>query len=128
MVLTVTKAVVIQCKHGRVSRVDELRAYCNATGVTSDQRLEYTVLVQKLTLGKGAPHYLGIQHNLDIDPKCDADSTKYMIVDHITSGGCQASTEFCLKRLPPSSRVLPLASLMYLLTKREAFDQPLVEI
>ena len=138
--LTVTEAVVIRCKRDQVS-LDELRVYCNVIGVTTDQRPEYTALVQKLTarcnasrpllncdrletvlcgvetLGKKALHHLGIQfqHDLGVDPKCDADSTKYMIVGHITSGECQASTEFRSKRLPPSSRVLPLAGLMYLL-------------
>ena len=42
-----------------------------------------TVLCGVETLGEKVLHHLCIQHNLDIDPKCDADSTKDMIVDHV---------------------------------------------
>ena len=115
MALSVTEAIVTQCKRNRVS-LDELRTYCSAIGVTTTQRPEYAVLTQKLTtrcdtlrplldcdeldtilsgvetLGKKSLHHLSIQHDLDADPKRNADSTKTMLVDHITSGRCEAST------------------------------------
>jgi len=115
MALTITEAIVVQCDRNRIS-LDDLRMYCSAIGVTTTRRPEYPFLTQQLTtrcnglrpllncdgldtilcgietMGKKSLQHLSTQHDLCIDPKYDADSTRTLIVDHITSGGCQAST------------------------------------
>ena len=115
MALTLTEAIVVQCERNQIS-LDDLRTCCSAIGVTTTQRPEYTVLTQKLaircstlrpllncdqldtmlcgveTLGKKSLQHLSAQHDLDADPKCNAESMKTTIVDHIASGGCDAST------------------------------------
>jgi len=115
MALTVTEAIIVQCKRNQIS-LDDLRTCCSAIGVTTTQRPEYAVLTQKLatrcsalrpllncdkldtmlcgveTMGKQTLHHLCDQHDLNVDPKSDAESMKTTIVDHIASGGCQAST------------------------------------
>lgn len=113
--LTVTEAIIVHCERKQIPPID-LRTYCSAIGVTTTQRPEYAILVQKLrarcnalrpllecdkleavfcgieTLGKQSLQHLNIQHNVNIDSECDVDSMKTAIVDHITSGGCRAST------------------------------------
>ena len=115
MALTITETIVVRCERKQIP-LNELRAYCSSIGVTTTQRPEYTALTQKLktrcnalrpllncdgletifcgveTLGKQSLQHLSTQHNLDVDPEHDTDSMKATVVDHITSGGCQAST------------------------------------
>ena len=115
MALAITETVVVQCERKQIL-LDNLRVWCSAIGVTTTQRPEYTVLTQKLktrcnalrpllncdgletifrgveTLGKQSLQHLNVQHNLSMDSECDTDSTKTTIINHITSGGCQAST------------------------------------
>ena len=115
MALTLTEAIVVQYERNQIS-LDNLHTCCSAIGVTTTQRPEYAVLTQKLatrcstlrpllncdqldtmlcgveTLGKKTLQHLSAQHDLDADPKCNAESMKTMIVDHIASGRCDAST------------------------------------
>ena len=115
MVLTITETIVVRCERKQTS-LNELRAYCSSIGVTTTQQPEFTVLTQKLktrrsalrpllncdgletifsgveTLGKQSLQHLSTQHNLDVDLGRDTDSMRDAVVDHITSGGCQAST------------------------------------
>ena len=115
MALIVTEAIVISCEHERIS-LNELRTCCSAIGLTTTQRPEYTVLAHKLktrcnalrpllncdgldtilcgveTLGKQSLQHLSTQHNLSTNPEHDTDSMKTTVVDHITSGECQASS------------------------------------
>jgi hypothetical protein len=115
MALIVTEAIVARCEHKQIT-LDDLHVYCAAIGLTTTHRPEYTILMQKLkircnalrpllscdgldtlfcgveTLTKRSLQCLSTQHELDVDPECDIDSMKTAVVDHITSGGCQAST------------------------------------
>lgn len=43
-------------------------------------------------LGKQSLQHLSMQHDLNADPQHNADSLRTDIVDHITSGGCEASS------------------------------------
>jgi hypothetical protein len=115
MALMVTEAIVAHCGHSQIS-LNDLRVFCSSIGVTTTQRPEYMCLVQKLktrcnalrpllncntldttlsgieSLGKQSLQHLSIQHDLDVNTQHDADSLKTDIVDHVTSGGCQASS------------------------------------
>ena len=109
-----------RCKHKQISPND-LRVYCSAIRVTTTRQPEYTVLMKKLkarcstlqpllscdeldtifsgieTLGKPSLQHLNVQHNLNVSPESGVDSMKTMVVNHITSGRCQASTSsLCL--------------------------------
>ena len=117
MALTITETIVTQCECKQIL-LDDLRVWCSAIGVTTThtQRPEYAILMQKLktrcnalrpllncdgldtifcgveTLGKQSLQHLGVQHNVNANSNCDADSAKTAIIDHVTPGGCQAST------------------------------------
>ena len=115
MALLTTEAVVARCECKQIPSND-LHVYCSAIGVTTTQRPEHNVLTQKLrtrcstlrplldcdgfetilcgveTLGKRTREHSSSQHNLNTDPEHDADPMKTTIVDHVTSGQCQAST------------------------------------
>ena len=120
MALTITETIITRCDHKQISS-DDLRVFCSAVGVTTTRRPEYSILKQKLmarcnalrpllncdgleavlcgveNLGKKSLQHLSAQHNLDVDPERDVDSMKDVVVDHVTSGGCQASTSsLCL--------------------------------
>lgn len=113
--LTVTETIIVRCERKQIPSSD-LNKYCAAIGVTTTQRPEYTNLVQKLrtrcntlrpllncedldaalcdveALGKQSIQHLSSQHNLNAVPEHDIDSMKTAVVNHIASGGCQAST------------------------------------
>ena len=115
LALTITETIVIRCERKQIP-LDDLRRCCSAIGMTTTRRPEYEILTQKLktrcnalrplldcdeldkilcgveTMAKQALQHLCIQHDLDVDPKCNAESMKTTIVDHVASGGCQAST------------------------------------
>ena len=115
MALTITETIVTQCECKQIL-LDDLHVWCSAIGVTATQRPEYATLVQKLkircnalwpllncdgldtifcgveTLGKQSLQHLGVQHNVNVNSNCNANSTKTAIIDHVTSGGCRAST------------------------------------
>ena len=120
MALTVTETIIVRCEHKQITP-EELRTFCSAIGVMTLQRPEYITLTERLrsrcnalrpllgcdgldkvfcgveTLGKQSLQCLGTQHNLSVDPACDTDAIKTTIIDHIISGGCQASTSsLCL--------------------------------
>jgi len=125
--LTITEAIVAQCEGKQIS-ANDLRTYCSAIGVTTTQRPEYAALTQKLiircnalrpllkcdelgavfcgieTLGKQSLQHLSAQHNLEMDSERDVDSVKTAVVDHITSGGCQASTSGLCKSIEDEYR------------------------
>ena len=114
MALMVTDAIVVRCKRKQISTKDP-RALCFAIGATATCRPEYTTLIQKSKnrcnalrpllscdtletmlcgieeLGKQSLQDLSTQHELVVNPQCDTDSLRTDIVDHITSGGCEAS-------------------------------------
>ena len=115
LALTITETIVVRCERKQIP-LDDLRRCCSAIGMTTTRRPEYEILTQKLktrcnalrplldcdeldkilcgveTMAKQALQHLCIQHDLDVDPKCNAESMKTTIVDHVASGGCQAST------------------------------------
>ena len=113
--LMTTEAIVVRYECKQISPND-LQTYCSAIGVTTTRRPEHTILMQKLrtrcgtlrplldcdgletvlsgvgSLGKRTLEHLSSQHNLNANPEVDADSMKTTIVDHVTSGQCQASS------------------------------------
>ena len=122
----------------------KLTARCNTLRPLLDYDQPDAVHCSVETLGNFSLHHLSIQHDLDADPKRDADSTKTIVVDHITSGGCEASCinfqlmlsgqrrvpqkgtrvqHQCIidfpmsKGLPPLPRVPPLAGLICLFNR-----------
>ncbi|KAF9786787.1 hypothetical protein BJ322DRAFT_1217792 [Thelephora terrestris] len=113
--LMITEAIVVRCGRKQIP-LSDLRVYCSAIGVTTTKRPEHTFLSQKLktrcntlrpllncdglettlsgieNLGKHSLQHLSAQHEVKIDPENDIDSARTSVVDHITSGGCQASS------------------------------------
>jgi hypothetical protein len=122
MALATTEAVVVSCERKQIS-LDKLRVCCSVVGVATTRQPEYAIPMQKLNtrcnalrplldcdgletifcgvedLGKQSLQYLSAQHNLNADPERDADFMKVTVLDHITSGECQASTSsLCARR------------------------------
>lgn len=119
--LNVTEAIIVECEHKHI-HLNNLRAYCSAIGIVTTQRPEYYPLVQRLrsrcnalrplldcngletmfcveTLGKQSMQHLSTQHNVSVDPEHNVDSMKTAVVDHISAGGCQASTSSLCKSI-----------------------------
>ena len=114
MAIMVTEEILARCECKQI-QLDDLRMYCSAIGMATTRQPEYAILMQKLKtrcntlrpllkcdrletalntegLGKQSLQYLSAQHNLDSNPTHNVDSMQTTIVDHISSGGCKAST------------------------------------
>ena len=70
----------------------KLRNRCNGLQPLLNCDELQTTLCSVETLGKQSLQYLSTQHNLNPHLESNTDSMKNAVIDHVTSGGCQALT------------------------------------